>query len=116
MSGESNAALLAEAEFMGPALSAPHFELVSLGAYPAMIRSGSTAIVGELYQITGTILANLDHLEGHPNFYRREAIGLADGSRAIAYLLGPTRRIDGRPILNGDWRAHQSEGRQRRND
>merc|ERR1711924_437576 len=44
-------------------------------------------LVGMLYEVSDETLARLDMLEGHPNFYRRKKISLADGSDAIAYLL-----------------------------
>jgi gamma-glutamylcyclotransferase (GGCT)/AIG2-like uncharacterized protein YtfP len=44
-------------------------------------------LVGLLYEVSDETLARLDMLEGHPNFYRRKKIALADGSDAIAYLL-----------------------------
>ncbi len=61
--------------------------MVSLGAYPGIIAGGSTAIVGEVYEVDEATLAELDRLEGHPEFYRRTEIALADGARVEAYVL-----------------------------
>ena len=46
LSGEPNHRVLAGAELLGEARTEPAFELVSLGAFPAMIPGGSTAVVG----------------------------------------------------------------------
>jgi len=46
--------------------------LVDLGYYPGAIPRKGSMIHGELYDINESVLANLDVLEGHPNYYRRE--------------------------------------------
>ena len=107
LSGEPNHDLLAAARFLGPARSAPCFALVSLGAYPAMVRAGNVAVVGELYEVSADTLRVLDHLEGHPDLYQREDIRLADGRGALAYLLNRERGADRPQIPGGDWRNHQ---------
>jgi hypothetical protein len=48
-------------------------------------------------------LAVLDRLEGHPRFYRRRPIRLADGDEVVAYRLSP-EQVHGQPrIPSGDW-------------
>ena len=44
-------------------------------------------IVGDVYEVSPTTLAQLDLLEGHPTMFVRRLIGLVDGSAAYAYLL-----------------------------
>lgn len=103
--GEGNHRLLVGARFVGEARTEPSFTLCDLGAYPAMLEGGATSIVGEVYEVDERTLDALDRLEGHPRYYRRAPIALADGESVEAYLLpadrawGPTRTIDG-----GDWR------------
>ena len=81
----------------------PEFDLVSLGAFPAMVAGGCTAVVGEVYEVDGRTLRALDRLEGHPRFYERRAIRLEDGHAVLAYLLSP-EQARGRPrIPSGDW-------------
>ena len=79
------------------------FELVSLGAFPAMIAGGTTAVVGEVYEIDPVTLAALDRLEGHPRFYQRTAIRLEDGDEVLAYLLSPEQARGRTRIPSGDW-------------
>ena len=104
LSGEPNHRLLADAELVGAARTEPDFDLVSLGAFPAMIAGGATAIAGEVYEVDRPTLDALDRLEGHPRFYRRRAVRLDDGGEVLAYLLTPDQ-VRGRPrITSGDWR------------
>ena len=88
----------------------PRFTLVSLGAYPAMVSGGQHAVVGELYTVDRFTLAALDHLEGHPHFYRRQRVPLDDGEEVETYLL-PAQHAEGHPhILSGDWVAYRERG------
>ena len=109
LSGEPNHRLLADAELVGAARTEPDFDLVSLGAFPAMIAGGATAIAGEVYEVDRPTLDALDRLEGHPRFYRRRAVRLDDGGEVLAYLLTPDQ-VRGRPrISSGDWRRAREE-------
>ena len=88
---------------LAPARTEAAFELVSLGAFPAMIAGGATAVVGEVYEIDPVTLAALDRLEGHPRFYQRRPIRLADGDEVLAYLLSPEQARGRTRIPSGDW-------------
>jgi len=95
---------------------------VSLGAFPAMIAGGTTAVVGEVYEIDPVTLAALDRLEGatedpaepgpqggsgdakrRTRFYQRTAIRLEDGDEVLAYLLSPEQARGRTRIPSGDW-------------
>jgi gamma-glutamylcyclotransferase (GGCT)/AIG2-like uncharacterized protein YtfP/predicted GNAT family N-acyltransferase len=104
MRGERNHRLLARVRFLGEAITAPRFELAHLGAYPALVPGGKTAIAGELYAVDAATLAALDDLEAHPHYYQRTVIELSDGELVEAYLLDG-EHASGRPrIAAGDWR------------
>jgi gamma-glutamylcyclotransferase (GGCT)/AIG2-like uncharacterized protein YtfP len=108
-SGEPNHGLLAEATCEGLARTAPEFDLVDLGAFPAMVPGGATSVAGEVYAVGPLTLARLDRLEGHPRLYRREPVRLEGGGEALAYLLAPDQ-ARGRPRINGgDWRRAREE-------
>ena len=96
--GEANHPLLAGAESCGAAVTEAGFELVDLGPYPGLVAGGRGAVAGELYRVGATVLARLDAFEGHPAFFRRSPIRLADGGRAEAYLLSPGE-ARGRPRI-----------------
>lgn len=107
LAGESNHRLLANAELVGAAVTKPVFALADLGAFPAMVEGGTSAVHGEVYEVDRPTLARLDVLEGHLRFYRRRQVVLADGTTAETYVLSPEQAA-GRPIIrSGDWRARQ---------
>jgi gamma-glutamylaminecyclotransferase len=109
LSGEPNHRVLRGARRVGEARTAARFALHDLGAYPAMIDGGARAIAGEVYEVDEKTLARLDVLEGHPRYYRRAAITLADGSFAETYLLTPAQ-VEGRPLItSGNWRGRRRE-------
>ena len=109
LSGEPNHHLLADAPLVGEARTEPAFELVSFGAFPAMVPGGGTAVSGQVYEVDARTLNALDRLEGHPRFYRRRAVRLDDGGEVLAYLLTPDQ-ARGRPrITSGDWRRARKE-------
>jgi len=111
LSGERNHRVLEGARFIGEDRTAPHFSLHDLGSYPAMVADGAHAIVGELHEVDELTLARLDSLEGHPNYYERHTITLADGSAAETYLL-PRDQVDRAPLIaSGDWRQRRKEKR-----
>jgi gamma-glutamylaminecyclotransferase len=45
-------------------------------------------VVGEVWEVNAEALANMDHLEGHPNFYTRRKVRctLEDGSTTTAWI------------------------------
>ena len=52
-------------------------------------------------------ILELDRLEGHPRFYQRTPIVLADGTMVQAYLLTP-EKVARRPVIeSGDWRTRR---------
>jgi gamma-glutamylaminecyclotransferase len=104
MQGEPLHHRLGPARFLGGARTAAAFDLVDLGPYPAAVGGGSTALIGELYEVDPATLDRLDELEGVPGLYRRTTIPLADGTPAEAYLM-PRKALRGRPLIpSGDWR------------
>ena len=104
--GELRNRVLQSSEFLGDTKTAPIFTMLHLGAYPGVIKRGETPIIGELYSIDESTLRDLDRIEGHPTFYKREVVGLDNGESAWMYLLAPTysATADMRSIIkNGDW-------------
>jgi len=77
---------LGQARFVGAARTEPLYVMRSLGGFPGVTRGGTTAVTGEIFEVTNAELANLDRLEGHPDFYRRQLISVS-GILVYAYLL-----------------------------
>jgi gamma-glutamylaminecyclotransferase len=105
LSGEANHALLDGCETMGPAHTAPVFDLYDCGDYPVMVRGGTTAVAGELYRVAPAMRARLDEFEGHPHLFRRSRIALTGGQQAHAYLAAEAAPARICLIPRGDWRA-----------
>jgi gamma-glutamylcyclotransferase (GGCT)/AIG2-like uncharacterized protein YtfP len=101
--GQANHALLQGAACAGTALTLPRYTLVDLGPYPALLEGGTTAVEGELYDVTQETLALLDQLEEHPDVYRRGPVALSGGQAAEAYFLQPQRRQGAPAIPAGRW-------------
>lgn len=109
LAGEPNHHVLAGAKLVGEGRTEPAFELRDLGAYPGLVRGGMHVVVGEIYEVDAPTLAALDRLEGHPSFYRRTRIILADGERAWTYLLTP-EQVEGHPVIaSGSWRTRRKD-------
>jgi gamma-glutamylcyclotransferase (GGCT)/AIG2-like uncharacterized protein YtfP len=68
--------------------STPGYRLVLLAEYPALVRGGAGAVLGELYYVDRPLLAELDAFEECPTLYQRQWVGLDDGRQAFAYLIG----------------------------
>ena len=103
--GEQSHALLDGARALGPAKTAPQFDLVDLGPYPGLVPGGRTSVLGELYELPVTMLAAIDVHEGHPVLFRRTTIPLEGGAQAEAYTLEPHQATGRRRIRSGDWRG-----------
>lgn len=111
LAGEPNHRVLAGARLVAEGRTQPAFELRDLGPFPGLVHGGGHAVVGEVYEVDDATLAALDRLEGHPRFYRRTTVSLADGEQVWTYLLGP-EQVEGRPIIrSGSWRARRQEER-----
>ena len=114
-------------------LMAVDLEMVSLGAFPALVQrarahadaNNAPKICGELYEVSDDTLRDLDMLEGHPRFYRRRLLPVYDRVHtcivdAWVYAMGRTARdhevkvevthrmVGGRGGLVS-WRRHLSD-------
>jgi gamma-glutamylcyclotransferase (GGCT)/AIG2-like uncharacterized protein YtfP len=105
LAGEPNHSLLDRARALGSARTAPVFELIDLGPYPALVAGGSTSVLGELYELTAAMLASVDVHQGHPVLFKRTPIVLDDGTLAHAHTLEANQVLGRRRIRSGDWRG-----------
>jgi gamma-glutamylcyclotransferase (GGCT)/AIG2-like uncharacterized protein YtfP len=113
LSGLGNHVVLARAnaELIGEAVTEPIYKLVSLGAFPGAIQGGETAIAGELYRVSSTLLDRLDILESNGDFYTRfkQQITLCDGRKRTAWIYCLPESYDSYPeVESGSWRDHQT--------
>lgn len=109
MRGGHHHDVLEGARFVGANVTVPEFDLVYIEYYPAMLRGGSTAVVGEVFEVDATMLQHLDALEEVPDYYLRERVRLSDGSEADSYVMPRARAANATPIFSGDFRLHVSK-------
>jgi gamma-glutamylcyclotransferase (GGCT)/AIG2-like uncharacterized protein YtfP len=109
MRGEHNHSMLRGAHFVSEGRTEPVFQLRNLGAFPGLVPGGSTSVPGEVYWVDAPTLTALDRFEGHPEFYQRTAIVLADGTAVETYLLTPEQVRECCVIPSGCWRTNQME-------
>jgi gamma-glutamylaminecyclotransferase len=61
-------------------------------------------VVGEVYEVDAETLAQVDELEEHPHFFRRERVRLEGEGEVFGYVV-TSETARGRPrIPSGDWR------------
>jgi gamma-glutamylcyclotransferase (GGCT)/AIG2-like uncharacterized protein YtfP len=82
--GRAHHSELRGARMLASVATAPKYELLNLGAYPALV-AGKEVVYGELYAVESDTLILLDEFEGES--YCRAEIELEDGARAQAYFL-----------------------------
>ena len=106
LEGLGNHPLLEDSPCIARVSLQPIYTMYSLGGFPGVCMGGESRIVGELYTVSDVILSNLDCLEGHPNFYKRQKI-LTGYGMAWIYLLPPNYfENDDQAIPNGDWKSY----------
>jgi gamma-glutamylcyclotransferase (GGCT)/AIG2-like uncharacterized protein YtfP len=104
LGGQPDHHLLAGAEALGAANTEAAYQLVDLGAYPALVSEGSTSVAGELYYVDLETRARLDCHRQVPILFERATIRLADGTEAEAYVMSPNQVRGRRRLRHGDWR------------
>lgn len=104
-SGAENHAELRGARFSGRARTAPAYELIDCGEYPALVEGGADAIEGELYEVDDALLCRLDVFEDVPALYERKLVSMAlDSPRSVeAYVMRRESALCAPRIASGDW-------------
>lgn len=75
--GYGNNVLLQDADFIGEAKTVSPWKLDARGGIPFLHKDstvGARCVRGEVFAVNEQELANLDRLEGHPDFYFRDEI------------------------------------------
>lgn len=102
--GEPNHRQLVDkrARYVGSARTAPRYELVDLGPYPALLEGGETSVRGELYEVDDHALEHLDDFEDVPSLYDRKVVEIP-GAPASAYVMRRDMAERAPRIESGDW-------------
>jgi gamma-glutamylaminecyclotransferase len=106
-SGRHNHGYLRTAKFVGRFRTAPEYTMIDLGAYPAILPGGSTAIDVEIYAVDADTIKALDTLEEHPDHFRRTPVSIANRNVFIYVLnergMPGAQRRKRRIIESGCW-------------
>lgn len=64
--------------FVGIRKTLPQYRLFNVGSYPALIEDhkNGKSVEGELWAISEKCLKDLDIIEGHPHYYKRQSVDL----------------------------------------
>jgi len=85
-----NSSLLRRATYVGDYITDDMYAFYDTGGFPVACpynNEWGTAIKGELYQVSKTILNRVDVLEGHPDFFSRNIVGVNNGKEGrVAYM------------------------------
>ena len=96
--------------FLGLGKTKPNYTLVNMGYFPAVLGWGTTAVKGQVFEVDS--LDNLDSLEGHPHFYKRERVHMEGYGLVWMYVLNEEEGVTDIHTDAGDeWSvANQSSG------
>ena len=98
--GFYNHGVLDDAELLGTARTADAaFAMFNVGRYPAVRHTAERpiAVHGEVYAVSPNILADLDRLEGHPEYYTRQQVEIEGHGPCWMYLINqimPAPRVE----------------------
>lgn len=99
--GEANHGFLRGAKYLGMHRTERRYTMHDLGAYPAIVEGGATAVIGEVYAVDNKMLARLDRLEDYPEEYSRGRVKTPFGWAWIYLYYGAPK--NGAAIASGDW-------------
>tara|TARA_B100000902_G_C27191131_1_gene853997 strand:- start:828 stop:1208 length:381 start_codon:yes stop_codon:yes gene_type:complete len=68
----------------------PDYNMIDLGAFPAVTMNGEYKIKGEVWEVDDEGLEMLDAIEGYPDFYSRTPTPTTQG-KAWMYFLDPMK-------------------------
>jgi gamma-glutamylcyclotransferase (GGCT)/AIG2-like uncharacterized protein YtfP len=91
------------AELLGVVLTEPHYTLVDIDFYAALIVDGKTAVRGELYSLDYAHLTRIDGLRQVPHLFQRDRVRLADGSQAECHFMSFEQVRGKRRLSHGNW-------------
>ena len=101
--GFGNHYLLRDSKFIGYGITKEKYSLYVDGI-PYVVKIPNTQIKGEVYEVDKHTLDELDELEGHPDFYRRELIDVIVNGKTIKAWIYFFPYPKGELIKSGDFK------------
>jgi gamma-glutamylaminecyclotransferase len=99
MSPYNNNRLLVNEELLGTAITKNKYTMMA-GGIPYVFKTPETCqIHGELWSVKESAIPNLDSLEGHPRWYKREKIEVLFNNKIVLAWL---YFMQGQPDMNND--------------
>lgn len=79
--------------------------LFDLGPYPAVVLEGESRVGGEIFEATDPVVRDLDRIEGHPHYYKRERVKELTTDQDVWVYFLPRKNLHkgARRITNGMW-------------
>ena len=86
--GYSNHWRIAGQDYLGEAVTAPHYRILNLGMYPGMVRDDVTglAVKGEMWAVDDHCLKALDEYEQAEGLWQRRPVAVVGHVGVEAYL------------------------------
>lgn len=109
--GEYNNYILEGSKLVNASTYIPGFELISLGAFPAIVPAENGRVIGEVWDVDERAFNSIERMEVGAG-YKRVAVQPIDESDLVpigytdveAYVYGtPARLIDCPRVPSGDW-------------
>lgn len=77
--GHYNNRFIGTSEFIGEGITKDKYQMTSNGHFPYLSKNGDYNIKVEVFEVNEDDLKNIDRLEGHPTFYKREVVDIIIG-------------------------------------
>ena len=100
---ESRNSVLSDSEYLGLFQSCSEYTMVDLGSFPGIFKQGNNSIIGEIYNVSKSVLEAIDRIESHPDFYKRKLIKIQGIDNVSAYFLEKDEYHSYPEIKSGDW-------------
>lgn len=86
--GQANHRLIADQEYLGPAVTEPRYRIIDMGRYPGLVEDAANglAVRGELWAVARPCLLELDEFEGGEGTWSRHSVRVEGREGVQAYV------------------------------
>jgi len=109
MRGERAHYLLSDARYLGK-FFLYDYAIYNLGSFPGIINSRGDRVLGEVYEITESMLPAMDYYEGEGSLYLRKNVNVCNDTESVsAFAYIYNRRIEGEKKMNESWKNNNND-------